>query len=67
MSVDFALFDLTELAVLDAADLDVPALRASHTARFADDMDELISKSLVVEPACCSCSSSVSCCCTGVA
>ncbi|MCX4743974.1 hypothetical protein OG455_00340 [Kitasatospora sp. NBC_01287] len=71
MSVDFAAFDLTELAVLDAADLDdMSATRSPYPARFAgadtaDDMDDLLSKSAVVEPACCSCSSSVSCCCTG--
>ncbi len=66
MSVDFATFDLTELAVLDTADMgDMSAMRGSHTMRFGEDMDDLMGKADVVEPACCSCSSSVSCCCTG--
>ncbi|MFF7632968.1 hypothetical protein ACFZB9_07425 [Kitasatospora sp. NPDC008050] len=69
MSVDFATFDLTELAVLDAADVAAPAdtaaLRASHTARFLDDMDDLLGKPgmEVVGPMCCSCVTSASCCC----
>ncbi len=66
MSVDFAMFDLTELAVLDAADLgDLSAMRGSQSVRFGADADDLMGKADVVEPACCSCSSSVSCCCTG--
>ncbi|MFF2629918.1 hypothetical protein ACFVUN_29660 [Kitasatospora griseola] len=66
MSVDFATFDLTELAVLDATDtVGVPAIQASLTAFFADDVDDLMGKPSkdVMGSACCSCATEITCCC----
>ncbi|MFI9273544.1 hypothetical protein ACIGXM_22955 [Kitasatospora sp. NPDC052896] len=62
MSIDFATFDLTELAVLD---LDTTAPQTSHTALFLDDTEDLLGKPSmdVVGPMCCSCVTSASCCC----
>ena len=63
MSVDFAVFDLTELAVLDADDaVALPEMGASQSANYAQDMDELIggtSEDYYI--ACCSSSSSTCC------
>ncbi|RAG86176.1 hypothetical protein DN069_07810 [Streptacidiphilus pinicola] len=63
MSVDFAVFDLTELAVLDA---DTVSKQPSPTGFFADGVDDLMGKPSMdfVGEMCCSCSSSVSCCCS---
>ena len=64
MSVDFAMFNLTELAVLDADDaVAMPEMGASYKAAFVEDMDDLIgetSEDNVI--LCCSSSSSSSCC-----
>jgi len=67
MSVDFAIFDLTELAVLDAPDMTaVPGVRGSAAVGFVEDLDSLISGSVLdLDTACCSCSSTPACCCTG--
>ena len=64
MSVDFAMFNLTELAVLDADDaVAMPEMGASYKAKFVEDMDDLIGESnqdnVIL---CCSSSSSSSCC-----
>jgi len=62
MSVDFAVFDLTELAVLDATDaVALPEMGASSAAAFVQDMDELISGVAADNSYCCS--SSTCCCC----
>ena len=61
MSVDFAVFNLTELAVLDATDaVALPEMGAS--SGFTEDTDDLISGTLGVETSYC-CSSSTCCCC----
>ena len=61
MGMDFAVFDLTELAVLDATDaVALPEMGAS--SGFAEDTDDLLSgQTQGVESACCS--SSTCCCC----
>ncbi|WP_327070890.1 hypothetical protein [Kitasatospora sp. NBC_01302] len=52
MSIDFATFDLTELAVLDA---DAP--QGAHTPLLPIDLEDLLGKPgmEVTEPMCCSC------------
>ena len=55
MSVDFAAFDLTELAVLDA---DAFAPQGAHTTLLATNLEDLLGKpgtASIVEPMCCSC------------
>ena len=64
MSVDFAMFNLTELAVLESTDsVAMPEMGASYSEKFTEDMDDLIGETaqddLVL---CCSSSSSSSCC-----
>ena len=62
MSLDFAVFDLTELAVLDATDaVALPEMGAS-SAGFTEDIDDLISGGVDVGNSYC-CSSSTCCCC----
>lgn len=59
MSVDFAAFDLTELAVLN---LDAPAPQGAHTTLLPGNMEDLLGKPGMeenVEPMCCSCVSCV--------
>ncbi|MFC1414776.1 thiopeptide-type bacteriocin [Streptacidiphilus sp. N1-12] len=63
MSVDFAVFNLTELAVLDATDaVAMPEMGASYKAAFVEDMDDLIGEGAEDNVTLC-CSSSSSCCC----
>jgi hypothetical protein len=70
MSVDFAMFDLTELVVLDATDaVAVPEMGASSVtiapgSNYVEDMDDLIGESTTQDNNyCCSSSSSTCCCC----
>ncbi|MHA6765681.1 thiopeptide-type bacteriocin [Streptacidiphilus sp. PAMC 29251] len=70
MSVDFAMFDLTELVVLDATDaVAVPEMGASSAvfgpvSSYVEDMDDLIGESTTQDSTyCCSSSSSTCCCC----
>ncbi|MEZ0090962.1 hypothetical protein [Streptacidiphilus sp. EB129] len=62
MSVDFAVFDLTELAVLDANDaVALPAMGASIAPDYVEDMDELIGDGADIAAGCSS-STCSSCC-----
>jgi hypothetical protein len=62
MTVDFAVFDLTELAVLDATDaVALPEMGASTDTLLVEDMDDLISGGTLDDSYCCS--SSTCCCC----
>jgi hypothetical protein len=59
MSVDFAAFDLTELAVLDT---DASASQGAHTTLLPANLEDLLGKpgmAETVEPMCCSCVSCV--------
>ena len=62
MNVDFATFDLTELAVLDTTAMAMPEMGASYKAKLVEDMDDLIGESSQDDVTLC-CSSSSSCCC----
>ncbi|QMU74408.1 hypothetical protein GXW83_22760 [Streptacidiphilus sp. PB12-B1b] len=63
MSVDFAMFNLTELSVLDATDtVAMPEMGAS-SASLVEDMDDLIGESSELSISICCSSSSSTCCC----
>ena len=64
MSVDFATFNVTELAVLDSTDaMGMPEMGSSMNAKFTEDMDDLIGEGADMASSCCSsCCSSSSCC-----
>jgi hypothetical protein len=64
MSFDFAMFNLTELAVLDSTDaVGLPEMGASYNAKYVEDLDDLLGTETVPASSCCSsCCSSSSCC-----
>ncbi|MBY8883679.1 hypothetical protein K7472_02310 [Streptomyces sp. PTM05] len=64
MSVDFAMFDLTELSVLEATDtVAMPEMGSSSAAKLVEDMDDLIGESSQADITLCCSSSSSTCCC----
>ena len=63
MSVDFATFNVTELAVLDSSDaVGMPEMGSSVGERFTEDMDDLIGEGTDMAASCCSSCCSTSCC-----
>jgi len=64
MSIDFAMFNLTELAVLDATDaVGLPEMGASALAAYVEDLDDLLGTETVAASSCCSSTCSSSSCC----
>ncbi|MBY8883680.1 hypothetical protein K7472_02315 [Streptomyces sp. PTM05] len=63
MSVDFAMFDLTELSVLEATDTVAMPEMGSSSASLVEDMDDLIGESSELTVTLCCSSSSSTCCC----
>ncbi|MEU6173256.1 hypothetical protein ABZ832_15185 [Streptantibioticus parmotrematis] len=63
MSVDFAMFDLTELSVLEATDTVAMPEMGSSSAALVEDMDDLIGESSELTVTLCCSSSSSTCCC----